>query len=172
MDDKCILDPERDCLGVSAAKEVASDVRALDNRLREFQQSVSDTNSRFGSRIGELEANAKVSDANYRHLREKMDEFARDMSEFQQEQKGSFAELRAEHKESMTELKNGNKEILATLSPMRHEVEKIPVLEREVDELKEKPGKTWEDIKSRALGWGVLLVLAIVAAALGLSQYL
>jgi len=172
MPDNCNFDPERECIGINKAKEVAADVKALDRRLVEFQQTVSETNSRFGFRIGELEANAKVSDANYRHLREKMDEFAHDMTEFQREQKGSIAELRKEHKESMTELKNGNKEILETLSPMRHEVEKIPALEREVDELKEKPGKTWEDIKSKVLGWGVLLVLAIVAAALGLSQYL
>ena len=41
-----------------------------------------------------------------------------------------------------------------------------------MEELKEKPGRTWEDIKSKAVGWGVALVLAIVAAALGLSRYL
>lgn len=172
MDDKCILDPERDCLGIHKAKDVAADVKALDIRLREFQQSVSDTNSRFGARIGKLEAREDVRDEQYKNIREKLEDITRDVTEFQREQKGSIAELRREHKESMEELKKGNRDILETVAPLKHKVEEIDKLSEDVDELKGKSGKTWEDIKSKAVGWGVALVLAILAAALGLSRFL
>lgn len=172
MDDKCILDSGRDCLGAGKAKEVAADVRALDNRLREFQQSVSDTNNRFGARIGKLEAHNEVQDEQVKQIKETQAEIKREVEEARKEQKDSISELRREHKESMAELKKSNKEILDAVTPMKHKVESLEHLSEDVDELKGKDGKTWAGIKSQVLGWGVLLVLTIVAVALGLSQYL
>lgn len=172
MDDKCILDPKRDCLGIKRADEVAGDVKALDRRLTDFQSAVSETNSRFGGRIGKLEAHNDVQDEQVRQIKETQLEIKRDITESQREQKNSIAELRREHKESMTELTRSNREILEAVTPLKHKVEGLERLSGEVEELKAKPGKTWEDIKSKALGWAVALLLAIVAAAMGLSQYL
>lgn len=172
MSDKCILDPERDCIGLRRAEEVAGDVKALDRRLDDFQNSVSDTNSRFGGRIGKLEAREEVREEQYKHVREKLEGITRDMEDFQRENKNSVAELRKEHKESMAELRKGNKEILDAVTPLKHKVESLENLAEDVEELKEKPGKTWEHIKMQSLGWIVALILAIVAAALGLSSYL
>lgn len=171
MNDNCNMDSDRECLGINKAKSVASDVKALDNKLREFQQSVADTNSRFGARIGKLEAREEVRDEQYKNIREKLDDITKDVVEFQREQKGSISELRSEHKESMEELKKGNKDILEIVTPLKHKVDALDKLAEEVDELKEKPGKTWEEVKSKVLGWGIALILAIVAAALGLSQF-
>ncbi len=171
MPEKCILDPERDCLGLRRAEEVAGDVKSLDRRLGDFQDSVSETNSRFGMRIGKLEAREEVREEQYKHVREKLDGITRDMEDFQRENKNSVAELRKEHKESMEELRKGNKEILDAVVPLKHKVESMAHLEEDVEELKEKPGKTWEHIKTQALGWAVALVLAIIAAALGISQF-
>lgn len=172
MSDKCIIDPERDCLGLHRAEEVAADVKALDRKLGEFRQDVSETNARFGTRIGKLEAREEVREEQYKHVREKLDTITRDMEEFQRENKDSVAELRREHKESMAELRKGNKDILDAVTPLKHKVENLEHLADDVEELKEKPGKTWEHIKKQALGWAVALVLAIIAAALGLSHYM
>ena len=172
MEEKCVLDPARDCAGSKRADEVAGDVKALDRKLSEFQQSVSDTNNRFGARIGKLEAREAVRDEQFKHIQEKMNDIAHDVNEFQREQKGSIAELRREHKESMEELKKGNKDILDIVAPLRQKADNVDKLERDVEELKGKSGRTWEEIKSKALGWGVALVLAIIAAALGLSRFL
>ena len=172
MEEKCVLDPARDCAGSKRADEVAGDVKALDRKLSEFQQSVSDTNNRFGARIGKLEAREAVRDEQFKHIQEKMNDIAHDVNELQREQKGSIAELRREHKESMEELKKGNKDILDTIAPLRHKAEEIDKLEQDVEELKEKPGQTWEHIKKQGLGWLVALLLAIVAVALGLGKYL
>lgn len=171
MEEKCILDPARDCAGSKRADEVAGDVRALSQRFSEFQQAVSETNGRFGSRIGKLEAREEVRDEQYKHLREKMDDIAKEVAEAQREQKGSIAELRQEHKASMEDLKRGNKEILDLVTPLRQKADNVEKLEKDVEELKGKPARTWEGIKSQAIGWGVALLLAILAAALGLSRF-
>lgn len=172
MQEKCMLDPERDCLGLRRAEEVAGDVKALDRKLDEFRQGVSDTSARFGGRIGKLEAREEVREEQYKHVREKLDGITRDMEDFQRENKDSVAELRKEHKESMEELRKGNREILDAVTPLKHKVESLEHLKDDVEELKGKPGKTWEHIKLQAIGWIVAAVLAIVAGALGIAQLL
>lgn len=167
-EDKCILDPERDC----KAKEVAGEVKALAGKLSDFQEAVAATNNRFGARIGKLEARDEVREEQYKNIREKLENITADVSEFQREQKDSIAELRREHKESMAELKKGNKEILEIVTPLKHKVEEIDGLEEDVEELKSKPAETWEGIKKQALGWIVGIILAVIAAALGLSRFL
>ena len=74
--------------------------------------------------------------------------------------------------DNLADLKADTKQVNAQLATFANKADNVEKLERDVDELKEKPGRTWEDIKSKALGWGVALVLAIIAAALGLSRYL
>ena len=171
-DEKCILSPDRECIGRQRADEVAGDVRALDRKLTDFQQSVTETHSRFGGRIGKLEAHNDVQDEQVRQIKETQQEIKREIAGAQKEQKDSIAELRVEHKESMTELKKSNKEILDAVTPLKHKVEALEHLEDEVEEIKAKPGETWEHIKKQGLGWAVALLLALLAAALGLSKYL
>ena len=171
-DEKCILDPKRDCLGIKRADEVAGDVKALDRRLTEFQQAVVDTHSRFGGRIGKLEAHNEVQDEQVRQIKETQMEIKQGITEAQKEQKDSIAELRREHKESMAELTKSNKEILDAVTPLKHKVEGLEHLSDDVDELKSKPGKTWESIKSTSMGWIVALILVVLAVALGLGRYL
>lgn len=172
MPDKCISDPERDCLGIDRAKEIASDVKALDRRLVDFQQAVATTNGHFGARIQKLEAHNDVQDEKLRNLREKLDEISNDVKSAQQEQKASIAELRQEQKAAMDELKRNSQEILDSMTFVRHKVDEVDRLRADVTAIQQKPAKTWEDIKSKALGWAVLLVLGILAVAMGLGRYL
>ena len=164
-DEKCILDPQRDCVGIRRAEEV-------DRRLTEFQHSVTETNMRFGGRIGEMESLNRVQDERIRQINDSIETLKKETAESRKEQRDSISDLRKEHKESMEELKKSNKEILDAVTPMKHKVESLEHLSADVDELKGKDGKTWGDIKSKALGWAVILILTIVAVALGLSKYL
>lgn len=127
MPDKCVYDQNRDCPGLNRANEVAGDVKALDKRIDEFQHNVSETNSRFGTRIGKLEAREEVREEQYKHVQEKLEGIRKDMDD------------------------------------LKH-------LEEDVKKLKEKPAKTWENIKERGLGWVVGLICAIIAIALGPAQ--
>ena len=172
MDEKCILNPDRECTGHKRADEVAGEVKALDRKLSDFQQAVSETNGRFGARIGKLEAHNDVQDEQVRQIKETQQDIKREIAEAQKEQKDSIAELRREHRESMVELKKSNKEILDAVTPLKHKVECLEHLEDEVEGIKAKPGETWEHIKKQGLGWAVALLLALLAAALGLSKYL
>ena len=175
MDEKCLLDPQRDCIGLKRADEVAGDLKSLDRRLSDFQQAVSETNNRFGGRIGKLEAHNEVQDEQVRQIKETQMEIKKEIDAAQKEQKNSIAELRMEHKESMAELRATNKEILAAVTPLTHKVQDMETknknLTEDVDALKSKPAKTWDETKSKALGWGVLLVLGMIAAVLGLSKF-
>lgn len=74
--------------------------------------------------------------------------------------------------DTLSELKSDTKQVNTQLAKFSNKTDDVEKLERDVEELKGKSGKTWEDIKSKALGWGVALVLAIIAAALGLSRFL
>lgn len=74
--------------------------------------------------------------------------------------------------DTLGEVKGDVKQVSAALASISNDVDDVQDLKKDVAVLKGKPGKTWEDIKSKALGWGVALVLAIIAAALGLSKFL
>lgn len=108
----------------------------------------------------------------YGHIKEKVKEISDDISRFQAEQKDSIADLKKEHRESMQELKKSNQDILDIISPIKHKMDEVEKLREDVDEIKEKPAQTWEDIKKQGLGWIVGIILAIVAVALGLKNYM
>lgn len=170
MNEKCLLDPNIECQGLRRAEEVAGDLKVITEKIDTFWREVKDTNNRFGGRIGKLEACEEVRVEQYKHLQEKIGDITDGMRTFQKENKDSITELRKEHKESMEELRKGNKEILDAVTPLKHKVENLEHLSEDVEELKEKPGKTWENIKTQALGWAVAVVLALIAAALGISK--
>lgn len=144
---KCAIDAGRDC-------EVRQLVKQVERDLNTMRSQNAETHERFGARIGDLEAHNKVQDAEVRNLGKSIDNMS-----------GDLKEVKAEAKEISKQLP-----VIASQVNAIHESHKAAVAD--VDELKGKPGKTWEDIKSKALGWGVALVLAIVAAALGLSRFL
>lgn len=74
--------------------------------------------------------------------------------------------------DNLAELKSDTKQVNVQLATFANKADNVEKLEKDVEELKGKPAKTWEHIKSTALGWGVALVLAIIAVALGLSRFL
>lgn len=173
MPDKCIVDPERDCLGRQRADEVAGEAkaktRALEERLEDLRRSTASTSQRFGERIGELEAANKVRGVEIDHLNRRLDEIDKDMTDHHREQKEAIKELREETKESMQQLKEGNQQILDLVRPLEGKIQTVDGLSKDVRELKEKPAKKWENATWEVLKWLLLLVCAIAAAKIGLK---
>lgn len=181
MDEKCTLNPERDCPGIVRANEVSNDMKMLSKELSDFRQSVANTHERFGSRIGKLETREEVREEQYKQIKERLLNITNDFSEFQKD-----------HKESITELKRGNREILDILSPIKHKVEsltrldsevdevkdivfplvhKVDVIEKlsgEVDEIKEKPAKRWDEMVGQIIAIVVAALIGVVIARIGL----
>lgn len=74
MSEKCILDPERDCLGLMKARELEKDV----NELRKQNSS---SHERIFDRLGELEKQEGIQVVQYEHILEKLDQLAGDVKE-------------------------------------------------------------------------------------------
>ena len=74
MQEKCILDPERDCLGLMKARELEKDV----NELRKQNSS---SHERIFDRLGELEKQEGIQVVQYEHILEKLDQLAGDVKE-------------------------------------------------------------------------------------------
>ena len=135
MAEKCDLGFAGECPLQQRAEEIANDVKALDRKLDNFRNNVSETNGRFGGRIQKLEAREEVREEHYKHFKEELDCITEDMEDFPKENKNSIAELRKEHKESMEELRKGNKVILDAVTPLKHKVEILERLGEDVNKL-------------------------------------
>ena len=70
----CILDPERDCLGLMKARELEKDV----NELRKQNSS---SHERIFDRLGELEKQEGIQVVQYEHILEKLDQLSGDVKE-------------------------------------------------------------------------------------------
>lgn len=142
-DEKCIFDPQRDCMGLIKARELEEDLKALEKRN-------GDDHKEFRETIREIREMAITQSANFQTI-------IRDSGEIKNDLKGLI-------------------ERLAEIKPRVEHADKLEgelkAVESRVDEIEKKPGKTWEDIKAKAIGWTVALILAILAAALGLSRFL
>lgn len=63
--DKCILDPERDCLGLIQAKK-------LEENLSDLRSRNDSSHKEFFDRIAILESHNKIQDVHYEHIIEKL----------------------------------------------------------------------------------------------------
>lgn len=147
LDGKCTTDPEREC-------DVRHRVIQVEHELSDLRRQNAGTHERFGERIGELEAHNKVQDVEVKNLQKSIDAIS-----------GDLKDVKAEAKEISKQIP-----VIATQVSAIHENSKA--MDSDMDELKSKPGETWEHIKKQGLGWLVALLLAILAAALGLGKYL
>lgn len=168
-DDKCVYDASRECVGVKQANKVMSEVHILDQRLSDYQSRVQDTTSKFGARIGKLEAHNDVQDEQMRQIKETQSEIKHEIEQSRREQKDSISDLKSDHKESMNELKRTTKEILDVVTPMQHKLNDVDYLKKDVNELKIKPAKRWESIVGQIITLIVAALVGAIISRFGLS---
>lgn len=142
MPDKCTNDPGRDC-------EVRQMVVQVEHDLNSLRKQNAATHERFGERLGDLEAHNKVQDVEVKNIIKSIDSVSDELKEVKKETKQI--------------------PLIASQVNTIHEGYKSNMAD--VDKLKGKSGETWEYIKKQGLGWAIALILAILAAALGLSKY-
>lgn len=77
MSEKCIIDPERDCLGLMKARELEKD-------LNDLRKQNSSSHERIFDRLGELEKQEGIQVVQYEHILEKLDAMAGDVKELKE----------------------------------------------------------------------------------------
>lgn len=70
MPEKCIVNPERDCLGLMKAKELEKD-------LNDLRKQNSASHERLFDRVGELERLEGIQGEQYKNILEKLDTLTR-----------------------------------------------------------------------------------------------
>lgn len=144
MPDKCILNPETDCIGKMKAEKVEE---KLDDLIHENRES----HKRFGERLDVLERHDAVRTERDVRILEKLDDLGK----------------------GVKELTDDVKETTQKIPMVEHRVEKLEVSvesnKHDVDELQEKPGKRWETIVGQIIGLVVAAVVGLVLAKIGLG---
>ena len=73
MSEKCILDPERDCLGLMKAQK-------LEEEVADLRAHNDGSHKEFFNRLAGLEAHNQVQDAHYSHIIEKLSDITDKLS--------------------------------------------------------------------------------------------
>lgn len=76
-DERCILDPQRDCLGLQKAE-------MLEKQITQWRAEARETHREIYTRLNELEQSEASRDVQYMNILEKLDQLLR----WQEEQKG------------------------------------------------------------------------------------
>jgi len=140
MNEKCILDPERDCLGLIKARELEGD-------LNELRKQNAASHERLFDRLGELERQEGIQGEQYKNIIDKLGNLTTNISE----------------------MKADNKEIISQLPSLTHKVETLEQLSEDVAELKEKPAKKWDGMTEKIISIVVSAVVGFLLAKIGLA---
>lgn len=140
MSEKCIINPERDCLGLIKANELEAD-------LNELRKQNSSSHERIFDRLGELEKQEGIQGEQYKHIIDKLGDMT----------------------VNLNELKADSKEVVSQLPPLTHRVEILEKMSEDVDELKEKPVKQWENVTGQIIGLIVAALVGFVLSRIGLG---
>lgn len=73
MEDKCILDPERDCIGKAAAAKLEARLGLLERTVEKNHDNASRTHKEFFERIRAIETATAVQTEQYKTILEKLD---------------------------------------------------------------------------------------------------
>lgn len=80
MADKCILNPEQDCLGLIRAQELEKDIVMLRKEMTDAKSRNELAHKEFYNRLAVIDAHNKVQDAHYEHIIEKLTDITEKLS--------------------------------------------------------------------------------------------
>lgn len=143
MDEKCILNPERDCLGLMKANELEKD-------FKDFSQRNTESHDRFFRRLESLEKHEGIQGVQYENIIGKLSDLT----------------------DSLSELKTDSKGIINMIMPLTHRVETLEKeyssVSKDVAEIKAKPAKRWDGIVEKIISIVVAAVVGFMLAQIGM----
>lgn len=140
MPDKCIRDPEMDCLGLIKAHELERD-------LNDLRKQNNNSHERIFDQIAQLDKERAIQSVRYDGIMEKISTLT----------------------DSANKLTSSNKEAIERLENMVAPVREIDKLTSELEALKSKPAKRYEDITKQIIGIIIAAILALVLTRIGLQ---
>lgn len=139
MYEKCIINPEHDCIIYTKAKEIEAD-------LNDLRRQNAASHERIFDRIGELEKQNSIQKIQYDNLLEKL---------------GSIAD-------SIKEIESNNKALISKIPSITQNTESIERISEEVAEISKKPAKRWESIVDKIIMILVAAIMGFFTSRLGL----
>lgn len=94
MDEKCILDPERDCIGKAAAAKLEARLGLLERTVEKNHDNASRTHKEFFERIRAIETATAVQTEQYKTILEKLDALTDSVSDIQAEPGRDWKDLK------------------------------------------------------------------------------
>lgn len=140
MPDKCIRDPKMDCLGLIKAHELERD-------LNDLRKQNSNSHERIFDQLAQLDKERAIQSVRYDGIMEKISTLT----------------------DSANKLTSSNKEAIDRLENMVAPVKEIDKLVSELEALKSKPAKRYEDITKQIIGIIIAAILALVLTRIGLQ---
>lgn len=101
MDEKCILDPQRDCIGKAAAAKLEARLDTLEKTVEKNHDNASRTHKEFFERIRAIETATAVQTEQYKAILEKLDALTDSVSRVT----SSVSDIQAEPGREWKELK-------------------------------------------------------------------
>ena len=101
MDDKCILDPQRDCIGKAEAAKLEARLDTLEKTVEKNHDNASRTHKEFFERIRAIETATAVQTEQYKTILEKLDALTDSVSRVT----SSVSDIQAEPGREWKELK-------------------------------------------------------------------
>lgn len=102
MEDKCILDPERDCIGKAAAAKLEARLGLLERTVEKNHDNASRTHKEFFERIRAIETATAVQTEQYKTILEKLDALTDSVAKVT----SSVSDIQAEPGKEWKELKS------------------------------------------------------------------
>lgn len=101
MEDKCILDPERDCIGKAAAAKLEARLGLLERTVEKNHDNASKTHKEFFERIRAIETATAVQTEQYKTILAKLDALTDSVAKVT----GSVSDIQAEPGRDWKDLK-------------------------------------------------------------------
>lgn len=143
MAEKCMFNPEKECLGLLRAEQLAHDL----NKLREQSH---ESHDKLWSELRKLQGAEAVRNEQYKHIIERLDTLAANNQDF----------------------KKDNQIILAQLPVLANKVDTLEENQRalveDVSELKSKSGKKWDGMIAQITSILIATVVGLIIGKIGL----
>lgn len=144
MTEKCLIDPERDCFGLKKAEELERD-------LNELRKQNNNSHERFFDRLTELEKSEGVQGEQYKNILSRLGDLSNNLHD----------------------MKNETRDAVSKLPGITHKLDDLgnrtDSLLEDVDELKEKPAKKWENVTGQIVAIVIAAVVGLVLGQIGLG---